>query len=78
MTTTCALIHAKVDAGEWTSLEAAHGMILSAMDDHVEGVSLSLGDPEFWRLCGHVMEKAGEAAVKVAKMIAVVVALLAK
>ena len=76
--TTCALIHEKLDAGEWTALDAAHGMILSAMDDYVEGVSLSLKDPEFWKLCGHLMEKAGEATIKVAKMIAIVVGLLAK
>lgn len=76
--TTCAVIHEKLDAGEWTALDAAHGMILSAMDDYVEGVSLSLKDPEFWKLCGHLMEKAGEAAIKVAKMIAIVVGLLAK
>jgi len=76
--TTCAVIHAKLDAGEWSALDAAHGMILSAMDDYIEGVSLSLKDPEFWKLCGHLMEKAGEAAIKVAKMIAIVVGLLAK
>jgi hypothetical protein len=76
--TTCAAIHAKLEAGEWSALDAAHGMILSAMDDYVEGVSLNLKDPEFWKLCGHLMERAGEAAIKVAKMIAVVVAILAK
>ena len=76
--TTCAVIHAKLDAGDWSALDAAHGMILSAMDDYIEGVSLSLKDPEFWKLCGHLMEKAGEAAIKVAKMIAIVVGLLAK
>jgi len=76
--TTCQVIHEKLDAGEWTALDAAHGMILSAMDDYVEGVSLSLKDPEFWKLCGHLMEKAGETAIKVAKMIGIVVGLLAK
>ena len=76
--TTCALIHEKLDAEEWTALEAAHGMILSAMDDYVEGVSLSLKDPEFWKLCAHLMEKAGEEVLKITKMIALVVAILAK
>jgi hypothetical protein len=76
--TTCAAIHEQLDSGKWTALDAAHGMILSAMDDYVEGVSLSLKDPEFWKLCGHLMEKAGEAAIKVARMIAIVVGLLAK
>jgi hypothetical protein len=76
--TTCALIHEKLNAGEWTPLEAAHGMILSAMDDYVEGVSLSMKDPEFWKLCGILTEKAGEEILKVVKMIGVVVALLTK
>lgn len=76
--TTCAAIHAKLEAGEWTALDAAHGMILSAMDDYVEGVSLSLKDPDFWKLCAHLMEAAGAEVIKVAKMIAIVVALLAK
>lgn len=74
--TTCAMIRERVERKEWTALEAAHGMILSAMDDYVEGVSLSLDDKDFWALCAMLMERAGEAVMKVARMLAIVVALL--
>lgn len=76
--TTCSVIREKLEADEWSALDAAHGMILSAMDDYVEGVGLSLKDPEFWKLCGDLMARAGEMAIKVAKMIGIVVSLLAK
>jgi hypothetical protein len=53
-------------------------MILSAMDDYVEGVSLSMKDPEFWKLCGHLMEKGAEEVEKIVKMVGIVVSILAK
>jgi hypothetical protein len=75
--TTCALIKEKLEAGEWSALDAAHGMILSALDrPSVEGVSLRLDDPEFWSLGAMLVERAGEEAIKVAKLLAIVVALL--
>ena len=75
--TTCAVIREKVEKKEWTAMEAAHGMILSSLDKpNVKGVSVRLDDPEFWALGAVLILHAGEEAIKVAKILAIVVALL--
>jgi hypothetical protein len=62
--TTAGEIRKKLDAGEWTAVEAAEGLALALGDNPVEGVTPSVLDPETWLLIGELALKAGLGAAK--------------
>jgi hypothetical protein len=67
--TTAGEIRKKLDSGEWTALEAAHGLVLALGDNPVHGVTPAADDAETWLLVGALFLKAGMSAVKVVGLI---------
>ena len=67
--TTAGEIRKKLNAGEWTAIEAAEGLGLAMRDNYVEGVTPSVLDEETWLLIGELCLKAGVGAAKVLTLV---------